>query len=140
MCLYGSFQTDASTLRLRRDDGTAVESAQAEPSAWLDLRRREKAYVSQFLRVVPRLPALDVVAERQVGARTGATVAHDALLDAARENAQRLLARLNLPQGLWSLPPANISGGEQQRVNIAHGVIEPASLLLLDEPTASLGH
>jgi alpha-D-ribose 1-methylphosphonate 5-triphosphate synthase subunit PhnL len=138
-CLYGSYQADAGTLRMRRDDGATVDLAQADPSAWLDLRRREIAYVSQFLRVVPRVPALDVVAERQVAARvTDAAAGHDALLDAARANAQRLLARLNVPEGLWSLPPATFSGGEQQRVNVARGFIEPATLLLLDEPTASL--
>lgn len=137
-CLYGSYQADAGSLRLRRAEGNLVDLAQAEPSAWLALRRREIAYVSQFLRVVPRVPALDVVAERQVAARADATDGHDALLAAARDNARQLLARLNLPAGLWSLPPATFSGGEQQRVNIARGFIEPATLLLLDEPTASL--
>jgi alpha-D-ribose 1-methylphosphonate 5-triphosphate synthase subunit PhnL len=61
-----------------------------------------------------------------------------AALDAARARAGALLARLNLPPGLWGLPPATFSGGEQQRVNIARGFIQPARLLLLDEPTASL--
>jgi alpha-D-ribose 1-methylphosphonate 5-triphosphate synthase subunit PhnL len=36
------------------------------------------------------------------------------------------------------LPPATFSGGEQQRVNIAHGLIANHAVLLLDEPTASL--
>ena len=58
--------------------------------------------------------------------------------EAARERARGLLALLNLPERLWSLPPATFSGGEQQRVNIARGFITPHPVLLLDEPTASL--
>ena len=58
--------------------------------------------------------------------------------DQARGEAEGLLARLNLPQRLWELPPGTFSGGEQQRVNIARGFIGGHPLLLLDEPTASL--
>jgi alpha-D-ribose 1-methylphosphonate 5-triphosphate synthase subunit PhnL len=36
------------------------------------------------------------------------------------------------------VPPATFSGGEQQRINIAHGFIGCHPILLLDEPTASL--
>ena len=87
-------------------------------------------YVSQFLRTVPRVAALDVVAEP--------LVARGVDRDAARGRARELLARLNLPERLWSLPPATFSGGEQQRVNIARGFITEHPILLLDEPTASL--
>jgi alpha-D-ribose 1-methylphosphonate 5-triphosphate synthase subunit PhnL len=52
--------------------------------------------------------------------------------------ASELLARLNIPERLWPLPPSTFSGGEQQRVNIARGFIAPMAILLLDEPTASL--
>ena len=86
-------------------------------------------YVSQFLRAIPRVSALDVVAEPAL-----ARVPQEA----ARERAAALLARLNLPGRLWSLPPATFSGGEQQRVNIARGFIGGHPILLLDEPTASL--
>ena len=96
----------------------------------LQVRRDTIGYVSQFLRTVPRVSALDVVAEPLV------SLGEDR--ETARDRARELLARLNLPEKLWSLPPATFSGGEQQRVNIARGFITPHPVLLLDEPTASL--
>ncbi|HCQ58465.1 MAG TPA: phosphonate C-P lyase system protein PhnL, partial [Sulfitobacter sp.] len=87
-------------------------------------------YVSQFLRVVPRVATLDVVAEplRAVGSSEAD----------ARARAGELLAQLNIPERLWQLSPTTFSGGEQQRVNIARGFAHPYPVLLLDEPTASL--
>ena len=79
---------------------------------------------------MPRVPALDVVAEPLVALGTAR--------EEARERAAALLARLNIPDRLWSLPPATFSGGEQQRVNIARGFVHPYPVLLVDEPTASL--
>ena len=96
----------------------------------LPCRRDTIGYVSQFLRTVPRVSALDVVAEP--------LAARGEDREAARGRARELLARLNLPERLWSLPPATFSGGEQQRVNIARGFITDHPILLLDEPTASL--
>jgi alpha-D-ribose 1-methylphosphonate 5-triphosphate synthase subunit PhnL len=142
-CLYGSYGADAGTLRFASAAGE-VDIAQASPQRMTALRRRDIAYVSQFLRAVPRVPALDVVAQRLVEAEQAPAsdeledAAGDARLEAAREEAGRLLARLNLPAALWGLPPATFSGGEQQRVNVARGFVLPARLLLLDEPTASL--
>jgi len=136
-CLYGSYGADAGSIWFESSDQGRVDIAQASPQQMLALRRRDIAYVSQFLRALPRVPALDVVAERWLQARPG--VDADAELEAeAREQVRALFQRLNLPPGLWELPPATFSGGEQQRVNIARGFIEPARLLLLDEPTASL--
>jgi alpha-D-ribose 1-methylphosphonate 5-triphosphate synthase subunit PhnL len=141
-CLYGSYAADGGEMLLHGDGG-AIDLARATPQRWLALRRRDIAYASQFLRVVPRVPALDVVAERVVEADTSLDDEHDdAALQVALENARaraaELLHRLNVPRALWSLPPATFSGGEQQRINVARGFVEPARLLLLDEPTASL--
>ena len=134
-CLYGSYGADRGHIWFDASEGR-VDIAQATPQQMLALRRKDIAYVSQFLRAVPRVPALDVVAERWLQARP-ALDADDAQ-EEARDEVRRLFTRLNLPESLWTLPPATFSGGEQQRVNIARGFIEPARLLLLDEPTASL--
>jgi len=138
-CLYGSYGADSGSIWLNAQDGR-VDIAAATPQQMLKLRQRDIAYVSQFLRAVPRVPALDVVAERWLQARPAlvADLDAEALQEAARDEARTLFKRLKLPSSLWELPPATFSGGEQQRVNIARGFIEPARLLLLDEPTASL--
>ena len=127
--LYGNYSVDSGQVLITRDDVT-VDIAGADPRAILTIRRDVVGYVSQFLRTVPRVAAVDVVAEPLLAKG----VAHDE----ARDRAGALLARLNLPERLWSLPPATFSGGEQQRVNIARGFITDHPLLLLDEPTASL--
>jgi len=127
--LYGNYAVDEGSMVIRHK-GIAVDIAAASPRTVLAVRRETIGYVSQFLRVVPRVSALDVVAEPLIS--RGSDV-HE-----ARERASTLLARLNLPERLWSLPPATFSGGEQQRVNIARGFITDHPVLLLDEPTASL--
>ncbi|CUK13086.1 Alpha-D-ribose 1-methylphosphonate 5-triphosphate synthase subunit PhnL [Ruegeria denitrificans] len=107
-----------------------LDVAQAEPREILALRREILGYVSQFLRVVPRVPTLDVVAEPLLAIGCDRQVALDRAAD--------LLARLNIPDRLWTLSPTTFSGGEQQRVNIARGFVHDYPVLLLDEPTASL--
>lgn len=107
-----------------------VDVARAEPREILALRRETLGYVSQFLRVVPRVPTLEVVAEPLLA------VGCDK--EQALERAAALLARLNIPEHLWSLSPTTFSGGEQQRVNIARGFAHSYPAMLLDEPTASL--
>jgi len=107
-----------------------VDVGKAAPRDILALRRQTLGYVSQFLRVVPRVPTLDVVAEPLLAVGVAP--------DAARDRAATLLAGLNIPERLWQLSPTTFSGGEQQRVNIARGFAHSYPAMLLDEPTASL--
>jgi alpha-D-ribose 1-methylphosphonate 5-triphosphate synthase subunit PhnL len=127
--IFGNYRCDAGEI-LVRHNGERVDVARADPRLILKLRRTTVGYVSQFLRAVPRVPAIDVVAEPLVAAGTAR--------DEARARAGTLLGRLNVPERLWGLPPATFSGGEQQRVNIARGFLPDLPILLLDEPTASL--
>ena len=127
--IFGNYRCDSGVINVRHMDET-IDLALAEPRQILSVRRNTIGYVSQFLRAVPRVAALDVVAEPLIDAGISR--------DAARERAGVLLRRLNIPERLWTLPPSTFSGGEQQRVNIARGFISSLPILLLDEPTASL--
>ncbi|EPX80388.1 phosphonate C-P lyase system protein PhnL [Salipiger mucosus] len=123
--IYGNYLAASGAIEVG-----GLDVARATPREILALRREVLGYVSQFLRVVPRVPTLEVVAEPLLAAG-GARAA-------ALERAEELLARLNIPRALWELSPTTFSGGEQQRVNIARGFAHAYPALLLDEPTASL--
>ncbi|WP_323767574.1 phosphonate C-P lyase system protein PhnL [Marinovum sp.] len=123
--IYGNYQTRSGAIRIA---GTDI--VQAEPRTVIALRRDTLGYVSQFLRVVPRVPTLEVVADPLRALGVGASE--------AESRARGLLTRLNIPERLWSLSPTTFSGGEQQRVNIARGFAHDYPAMLLDEPTASL--
>lgn len=127
--LYGNYLTPVGSIRIRHQQRW-LELANANPRQILAVRRHTLGYVSQFLRVIPRVSTLDVVMEPALvrGFRK----------ECARTRAEALLARLNIPERLWQLAPGTFSGGEQQRVNIARGFMVRWPAILLDEPTASL--
>jgi len=127
--LYANYKPGQGHIWLRHGEDW-VDMATAAPHRVLAVRRETLGYVSQFLRVIPRIPARDIVAEPLHALGTD--------LEAARRKAEGLLARLNIPKAMWDLAPATFSGGEQQRVNIARGFAIDYPILLLDEPTASL--
>ncbi len=123
--IYGNYRAQSGQIVV---DG--VDVAQAEAREIIALRRKTLGYVSQFLRVVPRVPTLEVVAEPLLA--VGVSLA------AAQNQARALLSQLNVPEPLWGLSPTTFSGGEQQRVNIARSFVYAYPAMLLDEPTASL--
>ena len=127
--IYGNYQTSAGSIHIRHD-GELIDVTTATARTLLEIRRHTLGYVSQFLRVIPRISTLDLVMEPLL----------DRAVDPAEaeQEARDILRQLNLPEAHWHLPPATFSGGEQQRVNIARGFIRKHPILLLDEPTASL--
>lgn len=127
--IYGNYLPSAGTVRVLHD-GAYVDITRARPHELVEVRRRTLGYVSQFLRVIPRIPTLQLVMEPLLENGVSA--------DEAEARAADLLTALRLPEAHWKLPPATFSGGEQQRVNIARSFIRKYPVLLLDEPTASL--
>ncbi|WP_321897241.1 phosphonate C-P lyase system protein PhnL [Burkholderia cepacia] len=127
--IYGSYRTAFGQINVRTPHGY-VDVASADPWTLIELRRSTLGYVSQFLRVLPRISALDIVA--------GPLLDRGVESAPARREAGAMLERLGVESSLWDLSPLTFSGGEQQRVNIARTFTSGYSVLLLDEPTASL--
>jgi alpha-D-ribose 1-methylphosphonate 5-triphosphate synthase subunit PhnL len=128
-CLYGNYGAGAGRILLAHR-GAELDLVSAAPRAVIEARRQTIGYVSQFLRVIPRVSTRNIVAEPMI--------ARGMAREDALSRATALLDRLNLPERLHDLPPATFSGGEQQRVNLARGFGPRYPVLLLDEPTASL--
>lgn len=132
--IYANYRATSGQIEVLQANGRVLDLTQASPRELVRMRRDTVGYVSQFLRVIPRVSALDVVAEPLIEDAADQPEA----IEAAREQARVWLTRLRIPERLWHLPPATFSGGEQQRINIARNMIKPRPILLLDEPTASL--
>ncbi|MEB1805912.1 MAG: phosphonate C-P lyase system protein PhnL [Bacillaceae bacterium] len=107
-----------------------IDLVQATEREMLTIRKAEIGYVSQFLNVMPRVTAIEVVAEAlvEMGEET----------KKATEKAKEILQHFKLPKTLWTSFPRTFSGGEKLRLNLAQAMIKKPKLLLLDEPTASL--
>jgi alpha-D-ribose 1-methylphosphonate 5-triphosphate synthase subunit PhnL len=127
--LWGNYKPEKGNVWVRHED-TWIDMAGEEPQIILKARKHTMGYVSQFLRVIPRVPALDILVETAKGAGTSP--------EFAEAQAVSLLVRLGIPERLWKISPTTFSGGEQQRINIARGFMRPYPILLLDEPTAAL--
>ena len=128
--LFRTYTTTSGNIIFHRDNGNTIDIANANESEILELRKNEIGYVSQFLQILPRVSAVDVVAQQLIYKGESEKV--------SRVKAKEMLDYLSIREELFDLSPLTFSGGEQQRVNIAKGIIAPKSLLLLDEPTASL--
>jgi alpha-D-ribose 1-methylphosphonate 5-triphosphate synthase subunit PhnL len=129
-CIYRTYLTTSGRMIYRDGQGAVIDLASATEHEVLRIRRTEMTYCSQFLQVIPRVPAIDVVAS--------GLVARGRSIEEARRATSVCFERLSLPAELWDAYPSVFSGGEQQRVNIARAMISRPRFLLVDEPTASL--
>ena len=127
--IYANYLVQSGTINIRHENKW-VDLASASPHEVLNIRKKTLGYVSQFLRVIPRISTIELVCEP--------LIVQGKLIKPAKTRAKKLLNKLSIPESLWDLPPATFSGGEQQRVNIARTLIQNYPILLLDEPTASL--
>ena len=128
--LFRTYTTTSGNIIFHKDNGSTIDIANATESEILNLRKSEIGYVSQFLQILPRVSAVDVVSEQLIFKGESQEV--------ARQKAKEMLDYLSIREELFDLSPLTFSGGEQQRVNIAKGIIAPKSLPLLQELTASL--
>lgn len=128
--IFRTYTTTSGDIIFTKENGQSENIATCDESSMLKLRKEEIGYVSQFLQVLPRISAVDVVAQPLIDKGEEKII--------AQEKAKELLDFLGIKKELFDISPLTFSGGEQQRVNIAKGIIAPKSVLLLDEPTASL--
>ncbi|MGE7182465.1 phosphonate C-P lyase system protein PhnL [Peribacillus sp. NPDC006672] len=130
--IYGTYRVQEGDIWYDSSRFGAINLAKATEREMIYLRKHEIGYVSQFLNVMPRTTARQLV--------TGAILEMGQTREMANIETEKILGHFEIGKELWDSYPATFSGGEKLRLNIARAMVKRPRLLLLDEPTASLDH
>ncbi|WP_077210935.1 phosphonate C-P lyase system protein PhnL [Bacillus dakarensis] len=129
-CIYGTYRLEEGSILYDSKRFGPVDLARVSETEMLYLRKHEIGYVSQFLNVMPRTTARQLVKQAILEMGNDECVAD--------QETVKILTHFELSEELWDSYPATFSGGEKLRLNIARAMVKKPRLLLLDEPTASL--
>lgn len=129
-CISGLDRVDSGSLLFQGNDLVGQSATE-----WDQFRSSHLGMVFQFNQLLPEFTALENTLMPGLISQND----HGGNMAALKTHAQELLDKLGLKERM-DHRPAQLSGGEQQRVAIARSLMNRPNLILADEPTGSLDH